>query len=287
MLIATFGPTTGWAGKTITFENEQIILEDHGPILAEHVVDYDRQGHLVWPYDGMRAWAYARAQAAPVVPVQRATRGPATQPAGSQGDAPTVLIFDTETSGLPQDWDGEPEDVENWPHVVEIAWIVCDMQLRKLRAYETLIRPEGWTISPGSRRVHGISTEKARQRGVPIGEVLPAFAAELDACGIFIAHNLEFDQSVMTAEFVRAGIRHAFYDRRGFCTMKSTADLCQIGPKFRGHYKYPRLSELHEICIGKPHDGAHGAMADTEAILRILQAMKKAKVIELEAVPRS
>ena len=34
MLLATFGPTVGWAGKTITFENEQFTLEGHGVISA-------------------------------------------------------------------------------------------------------------------------------------------------------------------------------------------------------------------------------------------------------------
>ena len=46
MLIATFGTTTGWVGKTIIFENEQFILEGYGPISAAGVMEYDRQGHL-------------------------------------------------------------------------------------------------------------------------------------------------------------------------------------------------------------------------------------------------
>jgi len=63
MLIATFGPSTGWVGKTITFENEQFILEGHGAITAQDVAEYDRQGHLVWPYDEMREWLHGRAAA--------------------------------------------------------------------------------------------------------------------------------------------------------------------------------------------------------------------------------
>ena len=39
MLIATFGPTTAWAGKTITREGEAFIFEDHGPISAAGVVE--------------------------------------------------------------------------------------------------------------------------------------------------------------------------------------------------------------------------------------------------------
>jgi type II secretory pathway pseudopilin PulG len=56
MLIATFGPATQWVGKTITYENGLFTLEGYGPIPAQGVLDYDRQGHLVWAYDGLREW---------------------------------------------------------------------------------------------------------------------------------------------------------------------------------------------------------------------------------------
>lgn len=56
MLIATFGPSTGWLGKTITFENNTFVLQDHGPITASDVMHYDEQGHLEWANDGTRAW---------------------------------------------------------------------------------------------------------------------------------------------------------------------------------------------------------------------------------------
>jgi hypothetical protein len=61
MLIATFGPTTGWAGKTITYEDGAFTLEGHGRISAQDVIEYERQGHLVWPYDGLREWVQSSA----------------------------------------------------------------------------------------------------------------------------------------------------------------------------------------------------------------------------------
>ena len=59
MLIATFGPSTGWLNKTIIFENDTFVLS-HGPITAVDVMHYDQQGHLIWANDGMRAWVGAR-----------------------------------------------------------------------------------------------------------------------------------------------------------------------------------------------------------------------------------
>jgi hypothetical protein len=63
MLIATFGPKTGWVGKTITREADAFILEGHGPITAADIMEHDRQGNLVWANDGTRAWVGAQAAA--------------------------------------------------------------------------------------------------------------------------------------------------------------------------------------------------------------------------------
>lgn len=73
MLIATFGPSTGWAGKTITREGDTFILEGHGPITAADVMEYDRPGHLVWADAGTRAWVGSLAQS------PEATNAPAAQ----------------------------------------------------------------------------------------------------------------------------------------------------------------------------------------------------------------
>jgi hypothetical protein len=87
MLIATFGPTTAWNGKTITLVNEQFVLEGHGVVSADALVQYDRQGHLVWPYDGMRDWVYQRAGAPLGAAAQAARPQTYATPTQAQGQA--------------------------------------------------------------------------------------------------------------------------------------------------------------------------------------------------------
>lgn len=87
MVIATFGPTTGWVGKPITFENEVFTLEGYGPITAADVMGYDRQGHLLWPSEEMRAWCAQRAGVAPTPPVQA---GPVTPESTVEADRTAV-----------------------------------------------------------------------------------------------------------------------------------------------------------------------------------------------------
>ncbi len=80
MIVATFGPSTAWVGKTIAYDEGRFTLEDVGQIAAQAVIDYDRQGHLQWAYDGLREWAYGVAGQAlpasagvPIAPVAAAT----------------------------------------------------------------------------------------------------------------------------------------------------------------------------------------------------------------------
>lgn len=56
VLIATFGSTTAWAGRAITFDNQQFVLGEHGAITATAVADYARLGQLEWAYDGLQDW---------------------------------------------------------------------------------------------------------------------------------------------------------------------------------------------------------------------------------------
>ena len=34
------------------------------------------------------------------------------------------IIFDTETTGLPRNWNAPITDTDNWPRVIQIAWQV-------------------------------------------------------------------------------------------------------------------------------------------------------------------
>ncbi len=55
-LIATFGPTTGWVGRAVTYDDQGFMIDGVGRVSAQDVLSYDAQGHLVWAHDGMRAW---------------------------------------------------------------------------------------------------------------------------------------------------------------------------------------------------------------------------------------
>jgi hypothetical protein len=86
MLIATFGPSTAWVGMQITHEGDAFVLEGHGPISPADIMEYDRQGHLLWVNDGARAWVGSKAGGS-AVSVAPAT--PATARTSESRDATT------------------------------------------------------------------------------------------------------------------------------------------------------------------------------------------------------
>ena len=58
-----------------------------------------------------------------------------------------------------------------------------------------------------------------------------------------------------------------------FCTMKSTTDICRI-PSPRGGYKWPKLGEAYKHFFGEELQGAHDAMNDVRAAMRIYFHLK-------------
>jgi len=174
------------------------------------------------------------------------------------------LFFDTETTGLPNDYNAPVEDLNNWPRLVQLAWVVYDENAEQRTGVNCIIKPEGFIIPEQASRVHGITTEKANREGRTLISVLEEFAEAVENSKLLIAHNISFDEKIIGAEFLRKNISHNLFDIARFCTMKESTDFCQIPGNFGG-YKWPRLLELHIKLFGKGFEGAHDALADVNA----------------------
>ena len=89
------------------------------------------------------------------------------------------LIFDTETTGLPLNWNAPLTDFSNWPRMVQIAWQIhaIDGQLIEMKNY--IVKPDNYVIPYNATKIHGISTEIAIQKGISIVDILDDFA-EID-----------------------------------------------------------------------------------------------------------
>ncbi|UCE94945.1 MAG: DNA polymerase III subunit alpha [Flavobacteriaceae bacterium] len=179
------------------------------------------------------------------------------------------LIFDTETTGLPKNWNAPITDVDNWPRCVQIAWQLHDEMGRMVTHEDYLIIPENYKIPYDAEQIHGISTDLALQTGKPLMEVLELFNKALSESKFVVGQNLNFDLNIMGCEFHRLGIETSLNSMPVLdtCTEK-TALLCEIPGGRYGKFKLPTLTELHEKLFSEPFQEAHNATADVEATTR-------------------
>jgi len=99
------------------------------------------------------------------------------------------LFFDTETTGLPRHWNAPVSDLNNWPRMVQLAWLLHDDDGKEVDIANYIIKPNGYTIPPGSSKIHGITMERAVAEGVGISTVLHEFKHRLTK-PIFLSHTI-------------------------------------------------------------------------------------------------
>ena len=90
------------------------------------------------------------------------------------------LFFDTETTGLPRNWKAPVTDVNNWPRLVQLAFLYYDRNGKKILGGDFIIKPEGFTIPTDASKIHGISTERAIREGKQLITVLKDFQSLID-----------------------------------------------------------------------------------------------------------
>lgn len=192
------------------------------------------------------------------------------------------LFFDTETTGLPQNWKAPASDLNNWPRLVELAWLLCDEEGNDIEGKSAIVRPDGFQIPAEAAAVHGISTARALAEGVELEPLLKDFARAVEASRVLVAHNVSFDEKIMGAELLRTGLRTGFDERERYCTMKTSTELCAIPSRYG--FKWPTLSELHQRLFGAIPDGAHAAGTDVEVCARCFFEMKRRGIVQVPGI---
>ena len=188
------------------------------------------------------------------------------------------LFFDTETTGLPINWKAPVTDLNNWPRLVQLAYLRFDNNGNKISEGDFIIKPNGFNIPVDSSRIHGITTERALNEGVDLQKVLSHFYELVNETRTLVAHNMSFDEKIVGSEFLRNGFNNCINTKPKICTMESTTYFCNI-PGFYGKPKWPKLSELHYKLFGFEFEEAHNAMVDINATAKCFWELKKKGII--------
>ena len=195
-----------------------------------------------------------------------------------------VLFFDSETTGIPErswNWD---TDFEQYPHVVQIAW------LHGCKVETHIIRPDGWEIPQETVDVHGITTEYALEHGEPFASVVDMFIQDCHDAGLICGHNVHFDTSIIKANILRElgreyydanDVENALYKGKRIDTMRPTMKWVDARMA-NGRLKFPNLSELYSRCFPGESFPAHDALEDVKAVAKCLPVIVELGLVELK-----
>lgn len=183
------------------------------------------------------------------------------------------LFFDTETTGIPNDWNAPITDFDNWPRLVQLAWLLYDSNGKLILKNEKIVKPKGFVIPKEASNIHGITTEYALTNGDDISTILSQFEEQCQKSKYLIAHNIKFDSKVIGSEFLRNFNRNPISKLELICTMEGTTDFCKIPGNYG--FKWPKLSELHRKLFGKDFEGAHNALSDVQATAECFWELKR------------
>ncbi|MBP8792171.1 MAG: DNA polymerase III subunit alpha [Lutibacter sp.] len=193
------------------------------------------------------------------------------------------LIFDTETTGLPKNWNAPITDTDNWPRCVQIAWQLHDQYGELIESQDYLIKPEGFNIPYDAEQIHGISTQLAEEQGEDLEKVLYLFNDALSKSKFVVGQNVKFDLNIMGCEYFRVGVDNPLTKLPVLDTCTEvTATLCQLPGGRYGKFKLPTLTELHQHLFNSPFSEAHNATADVEATTRCFLELIRKRVFTKE-----
>jgi len=199
----------------------------------------------------------------------------------NEDDGPYYLFFDTETTGVPDNWNAPITDFDNWPRIVQIAWLIYDREGNQILKNQFIIKPDDFVIPSAASNIHQITTEHALRYGESLEKALLKFEKHCEKSKYLIAHNINFDAKVTGSEFLRILSRNPIPRLKHICTMESSTNYCRLPGNYG--YKWPTLSELHIKLFGVDFDGAHDALADIQATAKCFWELKKIGVVHLPA----
>ena len=192
-----------------------------------------------------------------------------------------AIFYDTETTGLPLF--KEPSEHPDQPHIVQIAAVLVDLDTRKeISSMNVIVRPDGWDIPSEVTAVHGITTEFAREVGVPESIAVGMFM-ELWNHNLRIAHNETFDARILRIALMRHEDQATADDWKAGqtqCTAQLSPPILKLPPTEkmkavgRNHHKTANLGDAYRHFTGKEIENAHSALADVKACMDVFFAIQ-------------
>ncbi len=176
-----------------------------------------------------------------------------------------ILVLDTETTGLPKDYPSFT-DLKSFDNA-RLVSICCQFypfslsslnekeKGEKIEIYE-VIKPDRFNIT--NSNIHGITEEYAIENGKDVNEVLNTISKYILKTKLIVAHNVNFDMSILLSELYRIDKNHELINK-----INSTEKYCTCSRN-----NYVKLLNLY-YDLFKEDFIAHDAKNDCDACARI------------------
>lgn len=206
-----------------------------------------------------------------------------------------ILVFDTETTGLPKTKIINPDTLNEWPTIVQFSYLIYDTTRNDIiETSDDIINvPNNIIITDESTKIHGITNKISSEKGVDIEFVLFKFFEILNSVDEIIGHNINFDINMIKVELLRIlykDIIDTFSSKmykenlfkitnfkNTYCTLQNSIKLCNIkafDKKGKSYLKFPKLIELHETLFNSSPENLHNSFNDILVTLRCFIKMK-------------
>lgn len=202
-----------------------------------------------------------------------------------------VLVFDTETTGLPKSKNISQESLHLWPHIVQFSYVIYDTEVNDIvETSDSIVKINDDVFIPEEViKIHGITNEISKNNGINIIFVLHNFFGHLKTVDLLVGHNLSFDINMVKVELNRLIVENgtSIIHRWNldlltnfeniYCTMKESIELCniQLVNRFgKPYFKFPKLLELHTKLFETTPYNLHNSFNDILVTLRCFMKLK-------------
>jgi DNA polymerase III epsilon subunit-like protein len=221
-----------------------------------------------------------------------------------------IMVFDVETTGLlPKSHRGGGfPPLSECPHIIQLSFIIYDVLVGSIvSVFDTYIDVDpSVEITSFITELTGGTRAKCAA-GMKMSDALVIFHREYRKCDCIVAHNIEFDKTMIGIEMSRNEailtkvdpehfvVFNDMYNRINniemYCTMKAGKDVCNIvvpghekvdanGLVYitRPYKKYPKLAELYRALFGEEPENLHNSLVDTYICLKCFYMLKVPRV---------
>lgn len=189
------------------------------------------------------------------------------------------LIFDCSALAGYTNYKANFTETESWPRLIHISWILLNEEFKPIDDANYIPIPKDFIIDDKSKEKAHIDEEDILEKSMAIEDILDKFSESVEKAEYIFAHNLNYNENILGAEYVRNKRSINMFSKKRFCLMEEGTYFCKIATK-GGGYKFPTLPELHAACFGQTYGPPGNARADVIASARSFIKLKKTRQLD-------